>query len=139
VTVPPFVVLAVDGNVWAETYTFTCPGQEPPTRWNVSYAKQLVGCGCIVATVDIDRQTMMDISTRNEWNPAKLPYVDPSDPGIAAPFVHEGALIYILIDGTHRCVKALQQGVPFRAHLLTDDAARACHIEGPKERMPWSE
>lgn len=124
---PIFTVVSLDGAHCAvETFLFTPENGEPPIRWNVSYAKQLVAAGYYVALKPVDRETMQQISERNSWDPAHVETVDETTPGIAAPYLHEGTLIYILIDGIHRCVKALRKGTSFHAYLLSYEAETAC-------------
>ena len=108
----------------------------PPLRWNVTLAKALVRQGQVLTTVDVPREELVNITTRNEWDPAHAALVDCAQPGIAAPIIWEGRLTYMPIDGTHRCARALQLGVPMRMQLLTDDAAKRCY-SGPVELMPW--
>lgn len=43
----------------------------------------------------------------------------------------------ILIDGNSRCKRAYDDGRPFFVRLLSDRAAQACLIDGPKELLPW--
>jgi len=107
-------------------------------RWDVTLAQECVAAGQIRTTVPIEPAEMQNIAQRNSWEPAKLPFVDPSLPGIAAPLVWDGAIHYVLIDGNHRLARALQDGLPFSAHLLTDEAARRCVIEGSAALLPWS-
>lgn len=106
--------------------------------WDVTLAQAFVAMGHTIALSEIGREAMQAIADRNSWDPAKLDRVDPAQPGISVPIVHEGQVIYQLIDGMHRNARALRDGLPFSAYLLTDEASRACLIYGPAERMPWS-
>lgn len=135
---PPYVAVSPDGkHILQEEFAYTYPGKGV-TRWNITYAKQLVSAGFVIGLpIEIAREQMHAIITRNEFDIRKLVHVDDSEPGIAAPLVHKGQIIYQLIDGVHRCAKAYFGGRPFRAHLLTDKASRACWIDGPLELMPW--
>jgi hypothetical protein len=58
-------------------------------------------------------------------------------PGIAAPLVFDGRIAYVLIDGQHRCARALRDGIVFKAQLLTDAAARLCLIDCPPSLSPF--
>lgn len=129
-------------HVRHESFRYTVPGYGD-VRWDVTVAQQLVTAGHTRALVPISVQTTREIAERNTWDPAKLDHVDPSIPGICAPLVKPddpgGPHIYsVLIDGTHRCARAARDGLPFSAYLLTDDAARACVIDGPAVLLPWS-
>jgi hypothetical protein len=47
-----------------------------------------------------------------------------------------GETIYVLIDGTHRAVKALLTGVTFEASVLNEAAARLCYVKGSRDLLP---
>lgn len=127
-----------DLHVKLETFCYNVPGY-PPIRWNVNAAKWAVANGGTIALVDITPEMMRDVAAKNSWDEAHLANVDPSVPGIGAPFVWGGGIIYVLIDGIHRNARALREGKGFKAHLLTDEAARRCLIEGPLALMPWGQ
>ena len=114
---------------------FPLPGD--PLVWDITRAKELVAEGRVIRRVPMDANGMREIAQNNDWNPAHLPNVDPALPGIAAPIIVPGiGTIYTLIDGTHRCVRALLEGRIFYADLLTDEAGRACLISGPQTAIP---
>lgn len=113
-----------------ETYQYTIPGYET-VWWNVTAAKAEVAKGHTFTTVPIAREEMQGIATRNDFDEAHLAAVDDTQPGIGAPLYIPGeGVIYILIDGTHRCVKALRAGRTFSAQLLTNEAAMRCVLRG---------
>ena len=117
-------------------FTFDEP-QDGDAIWDITLAQACVIAGHTVACVEIPRSEMQSIAERNEWDPARLDAVDPAVPGIAVPLVCDGRVMYVLVDGMHRNARALRDGRPFKAHLLTDDASLACLISGPAHRMPW--
>ncbi len=119
------------------TYSYEVPGVG--TVWfNVDQALREVDTpGSVLMTVEIEREELAAIQRRNFWIPERIDAVDPTIPGIGVPLSHAGQLFYILIDGTHRAVKALRDGVKFEARLLTDAAARRCFIDGPRELVRW--
>lgn len=124
------------------THTFDREGVDyAPLVYDITLAKFLIEKTpreAILATVSIDREAMAEIAERNDWNEAHLTEVDIADPGIGAPFLWNNAIEYLLIDGTHRCVRAMREGKTFRAHLLSDDAAKRCLISADKRLLPWS-
>ena len=120
-----------------ESFRFTFENGDGDALYDITIAKACVVAGWTVACVEIPRAMMADIAERNEWDPARLDRVDPAIPGIGVPMLLDGAVIYALVDGMHRNARALRDGLPFKAHLLTDDAAQACLIAGPLHRMPW--
>ena len=119
-----------------ETFRYTIPGHGT-LIWNVSAAKDAIAAGQVLTRVPIAREQMAGIVAKNEYEEARVAMVDPSRPGIGAPFLWEGRVEYLLIDGTHRCVKAYRMGVPFEVDLLTDEAAKACLIVWPLGLMAW--
>jgi hypothetical protein len=114
-----------------ETFRYKFPTGEPDIVWDIGAARQAVTAGAILSPepVKIEPAMMREISEANEWDPARLDHADPDEPGIAAPILDEGQIIYILIDGQHRNARALRDGKPFSAYLLTDQASRACVLE----------
>lgn len=122
-----------------ESFRYQIPG-EPDILWDVTIARAALEAGYLLTEVEIPRSEMQEIANRNAWDPVKLDAVDPAIPGIGAPLVlPQLGVIYVLIDGLHRNARALRDGLPFRARLLTDDAARACFLEGPLHLMPWGQ
>ena len=120
------------------TYQYDVPGHAP-VFWDVAAALREVEAGHVEVTVPIDREEMAGIRQNCHWDAAKIDHVDPTIPGIGAPLMlpDEKVVIYILIDGTHRCVRALRDGLPFHARLLTFEAAKRCLLSCPPELLPW--
>jgi hypothetical protein len=114
-----------------QTFRYKFPTGEPDIVWDIGAARQAVTRGLTVLPepVRIEPAMMRDISESNEWDPERLDGVDPDEPGIAAPIIDEGRVIYILIDGQHRNARALRDGKAFSAYILTDQASRACVLE----------
>ena len=117
-------------------FTYTIPDVGGIT-WDINRAMAEVDAGQVLATLEVPRDQLESIREKNSWDPGVVAKADPSQPGIGAPIVHEGRVIYVLIDGTHRAVRALQDGVPFMACLLTDEAARRCVLRGDDALLPW--
>lgn len=132
-------VVVVNYHRQEEVFVYTIPNEKEPLRWDVLHAKALIGAGEKVGTVTVELDQMAIIARKNDWDPAHLPNVDPSRPGIGAPCVFEGRRIYILIDGTHRCVRSLMEGRAFVVDLLTDAASLRCFIDGPRKYLPGAE
>lgn len=113
-----------------ETYEYTIPGYET-VWWNISRAKwEVRDPANVEVTVPIERDQMQAIADRNDFDPDHLATVDETQPGIGAPIFIEDEVAYILIDGTHRCVKALRADRPFYAQLLTHAANERCLLRG---------
>lgn len=120
---------------WWEEYRYTVPGHGMLV-WHITRAKEQVAAGHVVACVEMSREEMANTIARCEWDESHLLEVDITLPGIAAPFIWDGRIIYVPIDGIHRLVRAYREGKPFYFQLLTDAASRACLIEGPRELIP---
>lgn len=105
-------------------------------RWNVTQAQEEVKAGHVLVRTEIDRPAMQDIANANEWTEEGVADADPSIDGIAAPLLAMGTVIYVLIDGTHRLVRAMRDGKPFFAKLLTDDANRRCVVSADEGMVP---
>jgi hypothetical protein len=110
-----------------EAFTFTTILGETFT-WDITRARDHVQRGDVVGLDEIPRGVLAEIAASNDWQQDVVDKADPSKHGIAAPIVALGEVIYILVDGTHRAVRALQQGQPFSAWLLTPEANRACLV-----------
>lgn len=122
-----------------ERFEYLIPGYAPLV-WNIVLAKQLAADPrWVESIVTIGRSEMRAITERNSWEPSRVADVNIADPGIGAPFIWEGTASYLLIDGTHRCVRAYRERKPFAVRLLTDEAARRCYISGPTDLMPWGQ
>lgn len=110
-----------------EAFTFTTVLGETFT-WDITRAREHVEKQDVAGLDEIPIGVLQEIAASNEWEQSVVDKADPSRPGIAAPIVAMGQVIYILVDGTHRAVKALQQGRTFSAWLLTPAANRACLV-----------
>lgn len=121
-----------------KAYTYSVDGHGDIV-WDIGLALAFANAGEIETTIEVDRDQMAMIAARNDFNEARLAEVDPSIPGIAAPvwIPQIDQRVYVLIDGTHRCVRALRDGVPFHARVLTHVAALKCMVECADELWPW--
>lgn len=119
-----------------DTFVYEIPGYEP-FMWDVTIAQQLVAAGAIEATIAMPFEDMAEVVSKNDVVPEHVDRVDPTIPGIAAPIINPcltpRGISYVLIDGTHRCAKALRQQQPFIVYLLTDVAARRALLSGPAD------
>ena len=125
------------GIAQVEAYTYTFDSGEAIV-WNVDEAKRLIARRR-VDIIDVPREELAVIKARNEWSPPRVAQVDPTIPGIGAPILFDGNIGYILIDGTHRCVRALELDIPFKVALLTDEDSRAAIVAtrgGGERRIP---
>jgi hypothetical protein len=132
----PFLAY-LSGTFKVEVYHHDIPGVGRIT-WDIGRAKRQLDAGHIVqpAPAPIDPAVMQHIADHNEYDDAVVASANPKEWGIAAPILWQGAIQYVLIDGTHRCIKALREGKPFYAYLLTDEAARACLLAAPEGVVP---
>ena len=117
-----------------EGFTYEIPGVGEMI-WNVALAKALIASR-YVEEVTLEPSEMQAIAERSSYDEAHLKDVDPAIPGIGAPMIWEGQIIYVLIDGIHRCVRALREQRPFLARLLTDEDARLCVVSAPAGLIP---
>jgi len=130
-------IVALSGGVRVERYRYTVPGHGDLV-WDVLRAKEEVRLGHVLATIELPRDEQQNIMERCDWDPTHLPHVDITQPGIAAPFVWEGAIMYVPIDGIHRITRAYREHRTFYMHCLTDAASKAAFLEGPEYLMPWA-
>ena len=116
-------------HVIPETFDYDI-SQVGRITWNVTLAKQLIARrdqGLVI----IERVEMQAIADWSAFDEAHIRDVNPQVPGIGAPILWEGRIIFVLIDGIHRNVRALREGLSFQARLLTDEDARRCVISAP--------
>lgn len=118
-----------------EAFTFTTILGDV-LMWDVTKAREEVERNEVVGLSEIPPMTLAEIAASNEWTRAGVEAADPSKHGIAAPVVAFGQVIYVLIDGTHRAVRALKDKKPFSAWMLNDAANRRCLVRGKKELIP---
>lgn len=119
-----------------EAFTFTVNTGEV-LQWNITKAKELVAAGHVVGKEDLDVATMASIARSNEWTADGVAAADASEPGIAAPVVGpDGETIFVIIDGVHRCVRAMLDSKPWAAWLLTLEANAACLLVAPSHLVP---
>lgn len=103
--------------------------------WNIDKAKELIAQGKFVTELPIEPEQMRIIVERYDSDPAHYDDVDPSIPGISAPIINDdGSIIYVLIDGIHRCGRAFRDGLGFSARFLSDEDSRSCilYISDPR-------
>ena len=108
-------------------------------QWDIDQAIREVAEGNFFAIDWLTDEAKQGVYERCGWDADKLARVDPSIPGIGAPLriPSLGVVSYILIDGTHRCVRAYLEKLPFGAKLLTDEAAKRCLVRADPELIPW--
>lgn len=127
-----------------QTFRYFLPG-EPDIVWDINAAENIIRRGTagalgfleLPAPQPIPPDQMRSIAEKNAWDPAMIHLADPSVPGIAAPLINEGAIMWVLIDGMHRNARALRDGLPFAAWLLSDQGSRLCLLTDPRpDRIP---
>jgi hypothetical protein len=128
-----------------EVYTYTFHNGDE-VMWDISMAKHIVETHpeAIVKTIELPTDVLRDLSTHNEWTEERVKSCDPSQPGLAAVVMgkRDGdgpdvpQYFAIVIDGTHRGVKALREGKPFSVRVLSDTASRACALFCSPGRLP---
>lgn len=121
-------------EVQHEAFTFTTILGDVIT-WDVTKAREQVAAGNTVGLSEIPPHVLAEIAAANEWTPDVVATADPSKHGIAAPVIAMGQVIYVLIDGTHRAVHALQHRKTFCAWLLSDAANRECLARATNPRL----
>lgn len=118
-----------------EAFTFTTILGDVIT-WDITRAREAVERRDVVGLEEIPRNVLAEIAASNDWQQDVVDKADPTKHGIAAPLVAMGQVIFILIDGTHRAVNALQTRRPFCAWLLSDAANRGCVVRGREGIIP---
>lgn len=118
-------------------YKLTIP-EHGELVWNITRAKECVARGELhqPTPMAITRPVMEKVIAQCEWDEDHLVHVDPAIPGISAPMIWEGHVIWIPIDGIHRIVRAVRENRPFSVWMLTEAASRACLLSGPLGLVP---
>jgi len=126
-----------------ETYAYTLHEGRGTLVWNVTAAKAIQAAGVDLILVEVERTQLGHIATTYEIIEAKVLAADIGQPGIAAPFMWRGSaafapygIVYILVDGIHRAVRAYRERKPFYAHILTDAQSRRCVLSAPTGVIP---
>jgi hypothetical protein len=107
-----------------ETFTYTTPNGRTIT-WDITKAQEIIRQRN-EQPEEVPKIAMEVFVEKNQPGPARYDSVDPSIPGIAAPILWEGTAMYTLVDGNHRNMRALRDGLPFFVHLLTAQESRDC-------------
>ena len=113
-----------DIDLNTETYTYEWPGGS--ATWNIAKAKQCILDGRAAGWNDVPRDQLQIIADRYEYDEAKVTLADPSIPGIAAPILDQDQVVYVIVDGIHRAVRAYRDGQPFIVLILSDSDSRTC-------------
>jgi hypothetical protein len=118
------------------TYTIAPEGGGGSLSWNASLAGALVKA-LPREPLEVPLEAMRDIVRRNDYDPARLPHVAPRQPGIAVQiFEFDHTLAWVLIDGTHRCARALQEHRAFWVYPLLAWESRLCFLGGRVDLLP---
>jgi hypothetical protein len=129
--------------LYAETYRYTLQDGLGDIVWDVLHAKRLVATGgCPL--MPVDREQQAHVARTYDISEAKVAAADIRQPGIAAPMIWLGSpqygpprhIVYVLIDGIHRTVRAFRDGQPFSAYVLSDAQSRACLLSAPEGMIP---
>lgn len=116
-----------------QTYRYRHLGRK--FQFDVDLAREIVTDGREPMEID-DENLRLEIDGTKIY-PEHLPHVDVRFPGIIShvwfPMEVGEADVHghLLIDGNHRAAKCLQLGVPFFAHILTEDESRRILLESP--------
>ena len=81
-----------------------------------------------VACPPLPHDYLAHVASHNEFDEAHVAEVDVSEPGIAVEHEYHGQTYHVLIDGTHRAVRALREGREFRAFILPVAVADRCRV-----------
>jgi hypothetical protein len=119
-----------------ETFDYDVPGLGRWT-WDVTAAKQILTTWTREA-LPMPAEVTADIARQYRYAEERLPLVDPALPGIAASFWYppEQRRVLVLIDGTHRCVRAMREGRPFHVFLLSEAESDSCLLDAPSNPEP---
>jgi len=121
-----FEDLSVVEVVKVQTFTFTV--DDEVIHWDVGAATEAVTRGEVLARLELPLEYMMHVARNNDYDPAHVAEVDYTQPGIAVEHEHDGQMYHVLIDGTHRCVRALLERKPFYAWILSRAVADRCRV-----------
>lgn len=119
-----------------ETFDYDVPGLGRWT-WDVTAAKHILTTWTREAW-PIPEEVMENIARQYSYAEERLPLVDPTVPDIAASFWYpaEQRRVLVLIDGTHRCVRARREGLPFHVFLLSEAESDSCLLDAPSNQEP---
>jgi hypothetical protein len=125
-------------QISTQQFSYKIPGYYM-LLFNIDRALELANSGQSVAVVEIPREEMQAIAASGGWRAERVAAVDYRIPGIFAPvYIPKiDKIIFILIDGTHRCVAALQANQPFSARVLSASAAEEIMLLSDRRLMPW--
>ena len=123
----------------AETFRFKHLGQR--FRFDVSLARKMVLDNR--TPVEVDEESIRLELEDTRIHKEHLLHVDTKYPGIISHVwfpinSHEEVHGHLLIDGNHRAARCLELGIPYFAHILTEEESREILLEGPKlpDRQP---
>jgi hypothetical protein len=103
-------------------------------KFDVDMARQIVADGREAFELETE-----DVQHSLDWSriyPQHLAHVDTKYPGIIAHYWFpqkdaEPMHGHVLIDGHHRAAKALELGIPFYVHILSEEESRAVTMRCP--------
>ena len=128
--------------MFSRAYTYTLQEGRGSMTWYVTLAQEIVAQGGLDIE-EVVREQQQHIATHYDITEAKVARAHIGTPGIAAPFIWQGnstiappGIVYILIDGTHRAVRAYRERKPFYCYVLSPAQSRACLLSGPSEVIP---
>lgn len=124
------------GELKRATETYTYEWASGSVTWNITQAKQLIAEGRAVGWNDVAHDQLQRIAERYDYDEATVARADPCVPGIAAPILDQGQVVYVIIDGIHRAVRAYRDGQPFIVLILSDEDSRACILGNPEGLIP---
>ena len=121
-----------------------CPHcQDGPQYYRMIYNQYKFDVDLALSIVTDGREAFeldeADVQHALEWAeiyPQHLKHVDLRFPGVIAHYWYteeDGTVLHghVLIDGHHRAARALQEGVVFRAYVLTEEESKRVTVRAP--------
>jgi hypothetical protein len=122
----------------------SCPHcQEGPQFYRMVYNQYKFDVDLALSIVADGREAFEldeeDVRHSLEWSeihPQHLAHVDLRFPGVIAHYWYteaDGTVLHghVLIDGHHRAARALQEGVVFRAYVLSEEESKRVTVRAP--------
>jgi hypothetical protein len=75
---------------------------------------------------EVDEVRLRRVLARRGICREHVPHADHTRPGLVGVIAEGRAVLRVLLDGAHRAARAVREGVPFRAQVLTVAETRRC-------------
>lgn len=122
------------GEVDRATEMYTYEWSEGSVTWNITKVKQLIAQGRAEGWNEVPRDQLRRVAEVYEYDEATVARADLAVHGIAAPILDQGLVVYVIVDGIHRAVRAYRDGNTFLVLMLSKEDSRTCII-GPWEGL----